>query len=315
MTYLFALVTNAIWQSWTAGFSARPGKSLAHRFRMAVRVASRSVMSPTEFISWCAWLHNRGSIELLTVNPLLTIKPLRPYMAADWRVPQRIRVLMETLEFMGARSGIFRELLVGRSVVLASFDLPTIPGVSIHLSPNINKEGELTLSLHLAGVPGHIVRVIFSFDRIGDDDSAIRIGCVQGNRLAFDIDRNLERAMHGLRPKVLMVIAIQELARYLDVPHIFGVATTRHVYAKKHALSKLIGKSVRTLQMNYDDFWLEVGGTRDGDGWFRLPARFVKRPYAEIRPNKRSMYKKRYLLVDQIAKNIGVAVAGHQQPD
>jgi uncharacterized protein len=253
-------------------------------------------------------LRNRDIDGLLKVNPLLPIKPLRPYMATDWHAARRIEILMATIEFLEARRGAFQELLAGRSVVLASFDLPGIPSVSICLAPSSNKEGELTLSLHVAGFDGHVARAIFSFERLGVNTFAMRIGCVQGNKHAYVVDRSMEKAMYGMRPKALVVFVLQELCRSVAVTDIFGINKARHVFVTKHALSKLLGKNVCTLHMDYDALWQELGGVKQADGWFRLPTTSLRRSHEDMKCNKRSMYKKRYALLDQVAEKIRVAL-------
>ena len=49
---------------------------------------------------------------------------------------------------------------------------------------------------------------------------------------------------------------------------------------------------------------VEVGGVPVGDGWFRLPLTTPRRTPEEIKPNKRSLYTKRYLLLDGLSAQI-----------
>ena len=140
----------------------------------------------------------------------------------------------------------------------------------------------------------------FAFDRRADGKYVIRIGRIQGVK-DHELLRSLEKAMHGLRPKSLMLFASQELARTLDVQEIFGVSNAHQVYKKK-VLIPIPG--LRKLSFDYDGFWREAGGTLDPDGWFRLPPSLEKRNTAEIKPNKRSMYNKRYTMLDNISNQI-----------
>jgi len=295
----------AIAESWSVGFSSRPGKSLLHRHRMAARVALRSTVCAREFVGWSSWLKKRELDGLLQVNPHLVIKPLRPYMASDWNVARRIKVLKATLEFVGTTAGASRELMAGQTLSLVTLSLPEVPSVSIRLAPTPNKEGELTLSVYVAGFEEHVARGIFSLDRLDAGQYVMRIACVQGNKRAYEFDRGLEKSMHGLRPKALVVFVLQEIARYWGMAQIYGIGRTNHVFATKHALSKLLGKDVLVLQMDYDSLWEELGGVRQADGWYQLPIVYPHRQHEEIKPNKRSMYKKRYALMDQIAEQIG----------
>ncbi len=299
----------AVAESWVAGCSAQSGKPMLRRYRMAARVAIRSVLHPEEVATWLRWLRSRNIGELLKINPSLPIKPLRPYMATDWGLGRRMDILRATLEFLEGRGEVCRNLLRGRSLVLASFDLPGLPGVSICLAPNSNKEGELILTIQLAGFDEYVSRTMFSFDKLGIGAFAMRIACVQGNKRAYEIDRKMEKEMYGLRPKALVVFVLQELSRGLAVTGIFGVNNARHVFASTHALSKLMGKNVRILQMDYDALWKELDGEMQADGWYRLPMAARRRSHQNMKPNKRAMYRKRYAFMDKVSEKVLATLA------
>lgn len=301
------VLVKAVSGSWLAGYGARPEKSWLDRCRMATRVALRSVISPNQVTSWLIWLRSRNLSGLLGVNPLLPIKPMRPYLAADWDIARRIEVLKATIEFMGLRAQPCSDLLAGKSVVLAAFDLPELTGVTVRLVSCPSKEGELTLSVHTAGFPGYVARAIFSIERRSADSFAMRVGCVQGNQRAYEVDRRMEKAMHGLRPKAFVVFLLQALANGLGIEAIFGINKSRHVFLYKRALARKLGRDVRTLVFDYDAMWEELGGVRQADGWYQLPITAQRRDYADIKPNKRSMYRKRYALMDEITAQIHLA--------
>lgn len=300
-------LVKAVSGSWVAGYAARPEKSWLDRSRMATRVALRSIINPNQVTSWLLWLRNRNLSGLFGVNPLLPIKPMRPYLAADWDIARRIDVLKSSIEFLALRGGLCRELLAGKSVVLAAFDLPELAGVTVRLVSCPSKEGELTLSVHVAGFHDYVARAIFSIERRNTHSFAVRVGCVQGNQRAYEVDRRMEKAMHGLRPKALIVFLLQTLASGLDIQEIFGINKSRHVFLHKRALARKLGRDVRTLVFDYDAMWEELGGVRQPDGWYQLPITAQRRDYADIKANKRSMYRKRYALLDDIAGRIHLA--------
>ena len=117
--------------------------------------------------------------------------------------------------------------------------------------------------------------------------------------------RGLEKSMHGLRPKSLMLFGSQEVAHALGVKNICGVSNTKQVYKRK-VLIPLPG--LRKMPFDYDGFWIEADGKLGEDGWFHLPARLEKRDSAEMKPNKRSMYRKRYAMLDDISQQIHQAL-------
>jgi uncharacterized protein VirK/YbjX len=140
----------------------------------------------------------------------------------------------------------------------------------------------------------------FSFDRKPDGNYVMRIGRIQGGK-DHELLKSLEKTMHGLRPKSLMLFACQEFSRVFGVKEIFGVSNAHQVYKRK-VLIPIPG--LRKLSFDYDSFWSEAGGKLEPDGWFRLPPSLEKRSLFEIKPNKRSMYKKRYAMLDDISEQI-----------
>ena len=58
------------------------------------------------------------------------------------------------------------------------------------------------------------------------------------------------------------------------------------------------------MPFDYDGFWTEADGKLETDGWFHLPARLQKRDATEMKPNKRSMYRKRYAMLDAVSAQI-----------
>jgi hypothetical protein len=61
---------------------------------------------------------------------------------------------------------------------------------------------------------------------------------------------------------------------------------------------------VRNIRFDFDALWTEIGGEPREDGWFDLPLTTPRRSPDQIKPNKRSMYAKRYLLQDELTRQI-----------
>ena len=57
----------------------------------------------------------------------------------------------------------------------------------------------------------------------------------------------------------------------------------------------------RRPRLDYDAFWQESGGVLSSDGIYNLPARHVARRLSDIKANKRSLYRHRYAMLDQLA--------------
>lgn len=186
---------------------------------------------------------------------------------------------------------------------VAKYALDAETTVSLCLELNYQKEGELTLLLCLpGGQPAAIAA--FVLERKPNGTHLMRIARVQGAGEA-ELQRRLEKLMHGLRPKSLMLFACQEVAHALGVADVYGVSNELQVYRNK-VLFAVPG--IHALSFDYDSLWSESDGVPEPDGWFKLPPRLVKRQPAEMKANKRSMYKKRYAMLDEIAGQIHIAL-------
>jgi len=106
----------------------------------------------------------------------------------------------------------------------------------------------------------------------------------------------ITRAMYGLRPKALLVFVLQQLAACWGIARLRAVSDDTHIYRHPH--------KIRDLAASYDELWTESGGTLAGDGMFDLPATFVPRDISTLKPNKRQMYRRRYVLMAEIAEQI-----------
>ena len=100
---------------------------------------------------------------------------------------------------------------------------------------------------------------------MGGRTREIFIGGLKGNKKACDkeVVIALTRAMHGLRPKALLVFALQILAG------VWGVTRLRAVSDSDAHLQALA--ETKTVAASYDEWWVESGGQLAEDGIFDLP--------------------------------------------
>ena len=102
--------------------------------------------------------------------------------------------------------------------------------------------------------------------------------------------------MYGLRPKALLLFALQQLAATWGVTRLRAAGDEMHIYRHWQKRKKLAA--------GYDEFWIESGGKLADDGMFNLPATFIPREISTLKVNKRQMYKRRYLMLAEIADQI-----------
>jgi uncharacterized protein VirK/YbjX len=223
------------------------------------------------------------------------------YMSRKWGWARRFKVIRDTYIFINAKGGAFQEAMLQEGgLLLARIPLEKAGEMSLRMRADaqFRKEGEVGVFLELEGIPGAISSFAFSLEHL-PNGWACYLGALQGRKGGDEETIKLAtKAMHGLRPKALMVFIAQEMARSLRVSNLLGVGNDIQV-----ARARMVGP-VRKILFDYDNLWRETGGERQPDGWYALPLKATRRSAEEVKANKRSMYAKRYILMDALSRQI-----------
>jgi uncharacterized protein VirK/YbjX len=108
--------------------------------------------------------------------------------------------------------------------------------------------------------------------------------------------------MHGLRPRDLLVTAFRLLCGSVGVARILAISDSKRICSNSYHSP---GEEVFS---SFDRAWIECGGVRMDDAFFELSPRFVPRSAKDIPSRKRAQYRRRYAMVDAIARQIGDTV-------
>lgn len=177
------------------------------------------------------------------------------------------------------------------SVILVSRSTPAgLLVLRLADSAFLRREGELRLSLELDGRVLHLLALtLVSPARIGIDGTeslAIWVGCSKGpySHQESNVSESVKRAtkaMQGVRPKALMLHAVQGLAEGWGTLGLYGVSNKGTVFASYLGLGKRI-------KADYDQFWEEYGGILVTPYAYRLPERPVAKDLSLVASNKRA---------------------------
>ncbi|MCE1229805.1 MAG: VirK/YbjX family protein [Firmicutes bacterium] len=266
---------------------------------------------PKAALRWFAAMESQALEPFAEANPLLPLKPLRVYLSSRWGLKKRAKVMEETYQYAHWKGGPVRKALLkadAEGVRLAQWSLGENGEAELRLGfdNRFRKEGEFAVSLWCPALGGRIASASFALEwrEIG---LTMLVGCVQGiPETESGLMKGLQKAMHGLRPKALVIFAAQELGRSLGIREILGAGNAIQVHRHKHLIHL---DWAHDLSFDYDGLWSEMGGTPVEEGWFHLPRKAKRRTRDEIKPNKRSQYAKRYALMDELAMQIRAAMA------
>lgn len=128
-------------------------------------------------------------------------------------------------------------------------------------------------------------------------DNRILIASVQGpnGEDAQELVKAATKQLHGMRPMYMIVNMFKTLADVLDC-ELLGIAHKNQAKYRWNDHSKLL--------FDYDEFWRENDGKPNEKGYWRLPLEIERKPLEEIQSKKRSMYRKRYIMFDNMRQSV-----------
>lgn len=164
------------------------------------------------------------------------------------------------------------------------------------------KEGFMSLYLYHEGEM--IYHFNFRFDYNKDGKPSMYIGTIQGSKHGLDTTKILTKKLFGYRPKNFILYLMRILVQTLGI-HDMYVISDEGFYTNSHIL-----RGNRSKKTNFNGFWKDEGAVCDPqESWyFRLPIEEKRRKYAEIKSQKRNLFRKRYLLMDQIVPVYAAAI-------
>lgn len=151
-------------------------------------------------------------------------------------------------------------------------------------------EGQLSLKLLLNDDEAYFINFVL------DGDTA-KVAGVQGVKDHKDLYKTFTKQLHGLRPQNLIWMAFLDWCKAIGIQQVLGVRPEWHVYQNE-------AKSQAKIGFDYETFWQEVGGTGFDEVWYALPIDYPHKPIEEVEQKKRSLYRKRYALLNEMKQGI-----------
>lgn len=280
-----------------AGY-ARPGTADVG-LRHTVSHFLRCSLFLETFQDWFGNPANPALQEALARRPELVTCVVHPYLNSAWTAERKLGVISGHYQLLTSGLGFLR-FAPPAFVVLADAG----EGLQIRLDKpgKFVHEGELTINLFSGEL--RLYSLVFTLGQTGLHRVAYA-GGLQGLHSpdALDIYRTLTHHMNGLRPRDLLVTAFRLLCAALGVRRILAISDQQRVSTDTYF------ESSNQVFSSYDSAWLDSGGVAVEDGFFELSPQVVHRPTEDIASRKRAQYRRRYALIDDLARQINAAVA------
>ncbi|HEV8690418.1 MAG TPA: DUF535 family protein [Ideonella sp.] len=231
-----------------------------------------------------------------------------PYIHRAWPIGQRVDIAVAHYQFVD----MWRWLQVplrARCVLMTLGDPSCRRTLQIDRPEWLAQEGELVLGLFEGEV--RLYSLAFSLGWRNGSPVAY-VGAIQGRSdpAIAGLYPGTTKALHGCRPRDLMVLALMFVAEALGMDTIYAVGEQ---HRRPHT-RWWSGRADHGPSTHYDEIWTERGGVPTPDGFYALDTRFTERPAADIAANKRAMYRRRYALLGAMRDSIRRLASDNRVP-
>ncbi|AHG86955.1 hypothetical protein F544_17270 [Bibersteinia trehalosi USDA-ARS-USMARC-190] len=255
------------------------------RFRLRSLMNLRSVQAFEQYVNQnpdlAAFLNTRANYSYPLVHRFLDKR---------FNAKQRYQAMVDNLTFLP--KSLWQQSISFGEVV---------PEFSLYLNINEQQPMEGFWALELRHSETHQLIYVLTFGKLAD---SLLIAVIQGPNFdgSKELVKKLTKKCHGLRPAYLMVECMKALTRVL------GYSTLLGIPQKYQNKSRLI-QSKRYV-VDYDAIFRESGASL-AEYWL-LPLALNNKDLSDIPSNKRSMYRKRYAMLEQIQAAMHEQLAGLQ---
>lgn len=237
-----------------------------------------------------------------TEYKLFLSKIHKPYLCNYFNTSRKVKVFIDNYTFLDKNfpKKLKKILYNKENFKVAEFrsDKGENYSVEFLLNTEYGKEGEFSLKIENSE---NITLSTLTFSFIQEETYHLFIGGIQG--LKKDKDHKLIKAatkdFHGLFPKKILIEILYEILNILNIDVIKTAVGNKH-----HPFNSLRYKTNIKIYADYDGFWNNIGGKVLSSGLWELPDKIKQKKLMDIPSKKRSMYKKRYALLDEIKENM-----------
>ena len=259
------------------------------RYRLRSWLHWQAVKKFESVVNQKPWL-----VDLLNQRANFSYPLVHRFLDKRFNTQQRFDAMCDNLTFLPEKLTALGLLPLWQQAI--SFG-EVIPDFEMRLTITDYQPMEGFWTLELVHSPSQELVYLLTFGKV---QQALLIAVIQGPNFegSKDMVKLLTKKCHGLRPAYLMVEAMKALTNVLGYSALWGIP---HKYQNK---SRFV-QSKRYV-VDYDAIFAESAGTLK-DYW-ELPLHFETKNMDDIPSNKRSMYRKRYAMLEQLRENMAAAL-------
>lgn len=224
----------------------------------------------------------------------------RPFYDKRFSRIEKLKLLKGCYESLTLK---FKEESLQRLITLEGMEVCRFTSKSneeyrIILSTDIQYSREGFFTFVLFDQIGKIMTVAFSVDVLSPKPR-ILIGSIQATPIdGLNRIRHATHEMFGLQPRLFLIHLLKVFGNILGVQEIEAISDENHVYNSLRYRRRLKNKF-----QSYNIFWREIGSP-SANGNFNIDVAIQRKAIEEYPSKKRSEYKKRYALLDEIEEKV-----------
>ena len=297
----------SIWSGISWALAPASG-GLASRLQLAARAFRAAAWHGKAMRRWMAMVFELRSRGVISDLPDEYLRAVQPYVNSATTMPARVGQLIDHADWLetALKPGAYQSLTSGKPVILAALPAPRgyeYMRLQLQRAPAQSPEGELMLTLMLQrspevqqrAAPMEAATLAFSRFRI-EGQGCFVIGGVRGQRhpVLRLSPAELNLALSGWKPAVLMVRVAQELARYWNLK-LVGLDPGRHpMHGRPYRWSRHYREIASQIDKSYNAIWHHFQATPGEHGWMVLPLNSDEKLEATaLSPEKRARQTRR----------------------
>lgn len=237
--------------------------------------------------------------EAFSVQTKLPSKIHKPYLHLGLASAGRAAALVDHYEFVKniANTGLRNTFLSAKGNTVTQFTGKD--GESFHVVlgsiGKSEREGEANMFLYMEDTL--LAALTFSIVQ-RDGGLTLIVGGFQGAHRStpHEVIKQATKSCYGLFPKRLLLESLQRIAAETGVRRILAVSDTGHVFRSL----RYRHRKKNVFVASYNEFWDSISATPCSSALYDVPLELPRKPMEDIASKKRSEYRKRYTLLDEL---------------
>ncbi len=246
-----------------------------------------------------------GSIlaDVMAARPQTLGALVWPYQCAGWDAAERLARIKGHYDVTGALGAPWRFGLHEKLILTDLSERFAGLRLVIDQPKWLMREGGLAINLFVEDFRSF--SLAFSLYRQPGGGLQAVVGGLQGRKRdgALDLYRDLTKALFGLRPRDFLFDVLRMICKEIGMDEIYAVTQ-----AHRHHQHPFFG--TKDLTPDYDAIWDDRGGERVDEMMYRFAVVQPHRDIETIKPNKRSLYRKRFAFLDELDAQIAADLSG-----